>query len=213
MTDGTADIKKLILPTAFVVAIVAFVQGLFGIIPAVVFAVAFGGGLALYMATAWRTEFDTRKVIVPYLLTVMLFIVHTYEEYLTDFGALVSTLAGRPVPEPDLLFVIAWLAPFMWVGGAVMLIKRWALGYYFLCTFFVGMIIAELAHFVFPFVVDGTFHYESGMYTAALPLIPAVYGLHVMMREINRVRSGGAVGSASHSPFIYDKNALAREDD
>lgn len=185
-----AAAPTLILPVLLIVAIVAIGYVMLGLIPSLVFAVAFGGGLLLYIATAWRTPFDTRRVIVPYLLTVMLFIVHTYEEYLTDFEVLVSTLAGRTVPEADLLFVVAWLAPFIWVGGAVALIKQWAVGYYFLCAFFVAMTIAELAHFVFPFLIDGTFHYQSGMYTAALPLLPAYYGLHVMMKEIRRARSG-----------------------
>lgn len=183
-----SDVKHLILPVAFVIVIVAFAYVMLGIIPAVVFTVAFGGGLALYIATAWRARFDTLKVIVPYLLTVMLFMIHTFEEYVTDFEDTVSALAGRTVPEFDLLLIIAWLAPLMWVGGAVMLIKRWAFGYYFLCAFFVAMTVAELAHYLFPFVIDGTFHYESGMYTAALPLITAYYGLYVMMREIGAVR-------------------------
>jgi hypothetical protein len=183
------EARTLILPIVLICTIVAIGYVMLGIIPAIVFAVAFGGGLVLYIATAWRNPFDPRKVIVPYLLTVMLFLVHTYEEYLTDFEELVSTLAGRTVPEADLLFVIAWLAPFIWVGGAIALIKQWAVGYYFLCAFFVAMTIAELAHFVFPFVIDGTFHYQSGMYTALLPLIPAYYGLYVMMNEIRSVRS------------------------
>jgi hypothetical protein len=185
-----SDARTLVLPVLLICIIVAIGYVMLGLIPAIVFAVAFGGGFVLYIATAWRTPFDPRKVIVPYLLTVMFFIVHTYEEYLTDFEVLVSTLAGRTVPEADLLFVVAWLAPFIWVGGAIALIKQWAVGYYFLCAFFVAMTIAELAHFVFPFVVDGTFHYQSGMYTAALPLIPAYYGLYVMMKEIRRIRSG-----------------------
>jgi hypothetical protein len=183
------EARALILPILLICVIVGIGYAFLGIVPAMVFAVAFGGGLVLYMGTAWRTRFDARKVIVPYLLTVMLFIVHTYEEYLTDFELLVSTLAGRTVPEADLLFVIAWLAPCIWIGGAIALIKEWAVGYYLLCAFFVAMTIAELAHFVFPFMIDGTFHYQSGMYTAALPLIPAYYGLYVMMKEIRAVRS------------------------
>lgn len=183
------DWKNLILPIAIIIVIVSLGYSMLGPIPAVVFTVAFGGGLVLYVLTAWRTEFDTLKVILPYLLTVMLFMVHTFEEYVTDFREVVSIMAGREVPEPHLLFLIAWLAPFLWVGGAVMLIKRWAFGYYFLCAFFVATTIAELAHFVFPFVIHGTFQYISGMYTAALPLITAYWGLYVMMQEIKGVRS------------------------
>lgn len=176
--------KHLILPAFTVVGFAGIGYQLLGFIPAIVFTVAFGGGLFLYMATAWRTEFDSLKVIVPYLLTVMFFIAHVYEEYVTDFEGVVSRLAGQPVAEANFLFIAAFLAPFLWVGGAIMLIKQWAFGFYFLCAFFFAMTIAELAHFVFPFVLDGNFHYESGMYTAALPLFPAFYGLHILMREI-----------------------------
>jgi hypothetical protein len=186
------DPKHLVLPIALIVAMVTIAYVVFGPVPAIVFTIAFGGGLILYIFTAWRTRFDPLKVIVPYLLTVMLFIVHTYEEYLTGFDHLASALAGREVQQSDMLFVIAWLAPFMWIGGAVMLIKQWAFGYYFLCAFFVAMTIAELAHFIFPFVINGSFHYESGMYTALLPLIPAFYGLYVMMREIRAEKERAA---------------------
>jgi hypothetical protein len=114
---------------------------------------------------------------------------HTFEEYVTNFEDLASRLAGREVTEFAVLFIIAWLAPFMWVSGAIMLIKRWSFGYYFLCAFFSTLAIAEFSHYVFPFLIDGTFHYESGMYTALLPLIPAAYGLRIMMREVRRGRT------------------------
>ena len=181
--------KHLILPILLLVGIVGVGFWLLGTIPAIVFTVAFGGGLGLYMTTVWRRDLDSLKVIVPYLLTVMFFIVHVYEEYVTDFESVVSRLVGEPVPEANFLAFAAFLAPFLWVGGAIMLIKRWAFGLYFLCAFFFAMTIAELAHFIFPFVLVGHFQYESGMYTAALPLIPAFYGLYVMAREMGPPQS------------------------
>ena len=68
----------------------------------------------------------------------------------------------------------------------MLLLKRTDIGYYLLSFFFVGMTVAELSHFVFPFLEDGTFHYTSGMYTAALPLIPAAYGLYIVVSEIKK---------------------------
>ena len=91
--------------------------------------------------------------------------------------------------EQNFLTVAAFLAPIIWISGAILLLLRISFGYYFLCAFFFAMAIAELSHFVFPFLEDGTFHYASGMYTAALPLFPAGYGLYVMLREIRRARS------------------------
>ena len=73
--------------------------------------------------------------------------------------------------------------------GAILLLKKTHAGYYFLSVLYANMIVAELAHFVFPFMEDGTFHYVSGMYTAALPLLPAIYGLYITLREIRKTRS------------------------
>jgi len=184
-----SETKHLVLPIVFICAIVTFCFFYLGLIPAVVFFTAFGGGLVLYMRTAWRTRFDSAKVIIPYLLTTLFFMVHTYEEYVTGFDQTVSRLAGYTIPQSNLLTVIAWVAPIIWVSGAIMLIKQWAFGFYFLCAFFFAMTIAELAHFVFPFVIEGRFYYESGMYTALLPLIPAYYGLYVMFQEIKAARA------------------------
>jgi hypothetical protein len=69
------------------------------------------------------------------------------------------------------------------LSGAIFLLKRWQVGYYSLSFFFVAMTIAELSHFVFPYV--------SGMYTAALPLIRAGYGLYITMWLVRRERRKG----------------------
>lgn len=182
------DIRKLILPALATAALVTIAYFIFGPIPAGVFVVAFGGGFVFYVATAWRAEFDTMKVIVPYMLTVVFFMIHTYEEYVTDFAGLVSRLSGHELSERNVITFVGWIAPIMWTAGAILLIKRWSFGYYFLCAFFLAMVIAELSHYVFPLMIDGTFHYESGMYTALLPLVPAAFGLRIMLREIGIVR-------------------------
>ena len=83
----------------------------------------------------------------------------------------------------------AFLAPIIWIGGAILLLEKTQFGYYALSAFFVAMTIAELSHFIFPFMEDGTFHYASGMYTAALPLIPAFYGLRVVLKEIKDIKN------------------------
>ena len=127
------------------------------------------------------------RVFVPY--AVILFIIHVYEEYLTDFEGLVTDISGIHVLERDFLTVAAFIAPVLWLTGAVLLLKRTNVGYYMLSFFFVGMTIAELSHFAFPFLEDGTFHYTSGMYTAALPLIPAGYGLYITLSEIRKQRA------------------------
>jgi hypothetical protein len=84
---------------------------------------------------------------------------------------------------------IAFLGPVIWLSGVILLLKRIDAGYYFMSSMYAGMILGELAHFVFPFMEDGTFHHVSGMYTALLPLLPAGYGLYITFREIRNANA------------------------
>ncbi len=181
--------RDLLLPAVSVLIFPALAWLLMGPVPLAVIGMAFVGGLALFVATLWRHPIDTTTILVPYLLTVLLFIGHVGEEYLTGFEQLVSRLGGTPVSQRDFLLLAAFLAPMVWIGGAVMILLRWRFGDFFLCLFFFAMVVSELAHFVFPFLVDGTFHYESGMYSAALPLIPAAWGLRRMLVAVRAVRN------------------------
>lgn len=186
------DTRALILPglVAIVMPTIAFTSA--GIVPGMVFTFAFGGGLILYVSTLWRTRIDATKIIVPYLLTVILFIIHVYEEYLTHFEVTVTRMSGVEVSQFTLLTIAAFMAPVMWTAGAIFILKRWRFGDFFLCAFFFAMLLAELSHYIFPFMIDGTFHYESGMYTAFLPLIPAAYGLRQMLILLREAREAAA---------------------
>src|SRR5262245_60775599 len=153
--------------------IIAMVTGmalvLMGRLPALIFSIASVGGFLLWMATTYQTPVEPQKVIVPYLLTIVLFIMHVYEEYLTDFEVAITDITGFHVLERNFLTVAAFVGPIIWLSGAILLLKRTQVGYYLLSFFFVAMTMAELSHFIFPFLENGTFHYVSGMYTAALP--------------------------------------------
>jgi hypothetical protein len=164
------------------------------IVPAVVFTIPLVGGLALWLATTYKLQVDPLKLITPYLLTLIFFIIHVYEEYITDFEVAMTDISGFHVLERDFLTIVAFLGPVVWLSGAILLLKRIDAGYYFMSSMYVGMIFGELAHFVFPFMEDGTFHYVSGMYTALLPLFPASYGLLVTLRE---VRNANALSAAN----------------
>jgi hypothetical protein len=159
------------------------------IVPAVVFTIPLVGGLVLWLATTYKTQVDPLKLIVPYLLTMIFFIIHVYEEYITDFEVAMTDISGVHVLERDFLTIIVFLGPVVWLSGAILLLKRIAAGYYFMSAMYVGMIVGELAYFVFPFMEDGTFHYVSGMYTALLPLLPASYGLNTILREVRNTKS------------------------
>jgi hypothetical protein len=189
--------RKLSIVVAAVFAamfgVLGFIAG--GTMPAVVFSIASGGGLVLWLATTYRTPVDPLKIIVPYLLAVILFHIHVYEVYVTDFEELIYNISGFHVTERDFLTVSAFAVPLLWLTGAILLLKRTNVGYYLLSFFFVMLTIAALPHFVSPFVEDGTVHYTPRMYTAALPLIPAGYGLYVVLNEIRRQKRSPPVAA------------------
>ncbi len=172
----------------FIAVFIGMALILLGTLPAVIFSVASIGGFALWLATTYKTPIDTKKIIVPYLLTIVFFIIHVYEEYITDFEVAMTDITGFHMLEKNFLTVAAFFAPIIWITGAILLIKRTHIGFYFLSVFYVAMMFAELSHFIFPFLEDGTFHYVSGMYTAAIPLIPAGYGFYITMKEINKAK-------------------------
>ena len=127
-------------------------------------------------------------------MTVILFIVHVYEEFATHVEHHLSQLSGLQVAQTDFLIVAAFSAPIVWLLGAVMLLKRWAFGYFFASTFLFGMMFAELSRFFSSFMESGTFHYTPGMYTAILPVVSGWFTFRIVLREMKKERSkGGAV--------------------
>lgn len=173
-----------VLVLVFITAFVSMAYHFMGKVPGIVFFVASVGGYILWRFTTYKTPIDPLKVIIPYLVTIILFILHVYEEYLTDFEVAVTDIFGFHVQEQVFMTIAAFIGPAMWITGAILLLKKTLFGYYFLSFFIVAMTMAELSHYIFPFMQDGTFHYVSGMYTAALPLIPAGYALYIVLREI-----------------------------
>lgn len=148
------------------------------------FSAAFAGGFILWLLTTFRQPVEPDKIIVPYLITVIFFIVHVFEEYVFHIERVLTQLSGFEVTQQKFLIIAAFAAPVVWLSGAVMLIKRWDFGYFFVSTFLFGMMFAELSHFVSPFLEDGTFHYSPGMFTALLPVISGWLMFGIVLREM-----------------------------
>lgn len=164
---------------------------------AALFPLSFVGGFVLWLATTYRTPVDPSKIIVPYLVTVIFFIIEVYEEYLTNMEVVMTQMSGFQVMESDFLTITAFVAPLVWLTGAVTLLKRWHFGYFLVSAFLFDMMFANLSHFAFPFLMDGTFHYVSGMYTALLPVITAWYTFSIILREIRSMKSSAELQSQS----------------
>jgi hypothetical protein len=153
------------------------------------FSVAFIGGFALWMVTVHRTPIDPEPVIVPYLITVIAFVVHVYEEYVAHVEHHLAALSGLPVTQANFLVIAAFVAPVVWLLGAVLLLKRWAFGWFLASTFLFGMMFAELSHFVSPFMQGSNSYYSPGMYTAILPITSSWLTFRVVWQEIRIQRT------------------------
>lgn len=170
-----------------------FVVVAFAIEYAVVGSVAFSlvplfiGGFVLWWLTTRRTPVDPHKIIIPYLLTVIAFIAHVCEEYVAEIGGFANVLASTPLAHitlQSMLKFAATLAPILWLTGAIMLLRRWPVGYFVANTFLFGMMFIEPTHFLAPFLQDGTFHYVGGMRTALLPITLGWYTFSRLRHEL-----------------------------
>jgi hypothetical protein len=165
--------------------------------PAVLMSAAFVGGLVLWLLTTYRAPVEPQAIIGPYLLTVILFIVHVAEEYVSHIERSLSAISGVAVSQSDFLAVAAFAAPIVWLAGAVMTLRGWPFGFFFASTFLFGMMFGELSHLAFPFLEDGTFHYSHGMLTAVLPIASAWYTFSLVRRERSKTTGGPTPAFAS----------------
>jgi hypothetical protein len=138
------------------------------------------GGFLLWRFATHHVIVEPRTIIVPYLLTVIAFMAHVYEEY----QAFVSGYPGivDAVVSLDLNTLIshaAFISPIVWLSAAVVFLLRWPVGYYMACVFLFGMMFIEPTHYIAPFLMEGKWHYVGGAWTA---FIPAALGWHTFLR-------------------------------
>src|SRR5262245_16404190 len=171
----------------FATAWLLFVYMLVGPL-AVAYVPLFAGGFGIWWVTARRTGIDPYTIIVPYLVTVIMFIAHVYEEYKAHLLGFADIVQGAPFPisfEMMLTFA-ASLAPIIWLLGAVLMLKRQMVGFFIAGTFLFGMMFIEPTHFVAPFLQGGSFHYVGGLFTAALPTACGWYTFLAIRRDMRR---------------------------
>jgi hypothetical protein len=147
----------------------------------------FTGGFVMWWFTTRRASVDPQRVIVPYLLTVIAFVAHVYEEYKAYLMGYPDIMQAAPfsITFESLVTFAASFAPIMWLLGAVMMLKRWSVGYFVVSTFLFGMMFVEPYHFIAPLMHDGTFHYVGGMWTAVLPTALGWYTFAVVRGAIS----------------------------
>lgn len=177
--------NSIFLVAAFIVMLALsgyFTVGFAGLL----FSVAFIGGLVFWLLTTYRTPVEPFAIVAPYLVTVVCFIIHVYEEYVSHIERTLSHLSGTAVSQGDFLFIAAFSAPIVWLIGAIMVLKRWSFGYFLMSTFLFGMMFGELLHFISPLLEGGDYHYSAGMYTAILPIVSAWWTFIILKKEMKK---------------------------
>ena len=161
---------------------------------ALAYVLLFVGGFILWWTNLRNTSIDPYTVIVPYLLTVIMFIVHVFEEYKAHLLGFPDIVQGAPFPisfEMMLTFAASF-APVIWLLGAVLMLKRQPVGFFIASTFLFGMMFIEPTHFLAPFWPDGTLHYVGGLWTAALPTALGWYTFLAFRGQISREREASS---------------------
>lgn len=186
MTRPNATMPSTLVAAAFfTLAVVLLGYRLLGIWPAVLFGLGFVGGLALWVAIPARPSFA--EIRAPYLVALALFVVHKAEERYLDFFPALSGLTGVPMPDTGSVLVYALYAfAGAWLLIPWLLARGSSFGVFLAWTFFASMGLTELAHFVFPFLVEGAPRYFPGLASAALLAPAGWWGLWTLARAGRR---------------------------
>ena len=138
--------------------------------------------------TTYGRPVDPWPLVIPYLITVMLFLIQVGEEYLSQVWNAFSRI-GQPMSERTFIVAAGTVVPLFWLLGLVLLCLRTEIGNWMAWVFAIAMGIVELSHLVFPFMDTGHFGYFSGLYTAVL-LIPAGWYLAFRIYGAARGKAG-----------------------
>jgi len=159
--------------TAAVVPGVAIVGAAYPFVGAIAVAIAalFAVSFVPWRLTSYGRPAAPEPLVIPYLITVMLFLGQVAEEYLSQVWSAFGRI-GQPMSERTFIVGAAIIAPIFWLGGLVLLCLRTEIGNWMAWVFALAMGVAEPSHLVFPFLDTGHCGYFSGLY-AALLLIPA----------------------------------------
>lgn len=157
----------------FTGTVLALGYTLLGLLPAMLFALGFVGGLLLWLFLPGAAPLAAIKV--PYFLTLAFFILHKAAERQFDFFPTLSRITGKPMPEPGgFLPILLYAFAGAWLLIPLLVSRKSPYGYYLAWTFFTSMGVIELAHFIFPLFTPEPYGYFPGMVTV-VPLAPVAW--------------------------------------
>jgi len=170
-------------------------------------------GFVMWYRTYLKYPVDPKIILPLFLLTVAALEIHMCEEYLTGFGPAMSRLFNISWSEKTFLIIFTFIGPVVYTMTALGLFYRVPIAGFIAWFIFIGPGVAEFVHFIFPVlrpdilpdvtatisqqVANGTFvanmqnyyfgttgrYYFPGMYTAALPMIPGIISIIILIRQ------------------------------
>ncbi len=187
MKDSRYLYVALIITFIATYATIFYLQS--GPVPPLIVCGAMIGGLVIWLRTSFHHPVDPKKILPVYLLTTALFSIHILEEYWNDFSGRISSALHINWSEHDFILLICLGGPLIWILSAAAIYFRNPFGNFIACFVFFGMIVGEPTHMlVFPLVEGGRYHYFPGMWTSLFPMIPAIYGLFIIITEYRAYR-------------------------
>lgn len=180
----------LLLAIAFTATLAMGIAATAGPMVALIVCGSMAAGIVGWSRTSLRRPTDPARIVPVYLLTVVLLYVHIGEEYLYDFGPRIGALTGTGWTEAQHMLQFGFIVPAFWILAAAALYGRHPLGGFMAWFIFVGMFAGEPTHLlVFPLLEGGRYHYFPGAWTALLPMVMGVWGLHVILQDDHRQRA------------------------
>ena len=170
-----------IFATVFSISVIYLGYIMLGLIPMILFAFGFLGGLILWLF--FPAGFDFKLIKIPYIITLGLFVFHKWEEKYMDFFPKLSEITNVPVPEVNSLKVyLLYTFAGAWLLIPILVNRKSHFGYYLSWTFFTSMGITELAHFILPFFTNKAYGYFPGMWSVIFLAPTAWWGLYRLLR-------------------------------
>lgn len=169
-----------IFATVFSISVIYLGYIMLGLIPMILFAFGFLGGLILWLF--FPAGFDFKLIKIPYIITLGLFVFHKWEEKYMDFFPKLSEITNVPVPEVNSLKVyLLYTFAGAWLLIPILVKRKSHFGYYLTWTFFTTMGITELAHFILPFFTNNAYGYFPGMWSVIFLAPVAWWGLYRLL--------------------------------
>jgi hypothetical protein len=158
-----------------------------------------GGNMVLafvvWVRTSLRYPPNPKRVLPIYFIVAAFLMAHIGEEYIWNFGPRIASITGTSWSPREQAITFAILLPLVWIGGAALTAIRHPIGGFVFWFIFIAMILGEPTHYiVFPLREGGRYHYFPGMWSALIPLVPAIWGMWMMITDYRQQRAE-AVGA------------------